>query len=346
MGFFQADAVIKKSIELGLADLRANIWLIDFMLEDFTRNPYLKDSMGQKQIDACKEWFLNTKIEINVGYHGDKMKTPCISIILGEQTEKVDMKHMGDASTESVILMPNQIGKPIPYVVKPFVPVEYNEDTGEVTIDSSIDLSAVVPGQILVNPATGIGYAILEVTDTGLTIESEMGIDGSQLGILPQYQYYKANIEHIFATGSYNIVCTAHGDPQNVLWLHDIVLNCLLRYKESLLEALGLSESVMSSGSLLPNNDLTSEGSQGAWDRAINVTGQIEQTFIKAPRRFIESVSFKKKVPKTCNTYTGGVRIMSNLNTPDFIDQSNEPWTTVEEDDDGDTNEDPNDSDD
>jgi hypothetical protein len=340
MGLFQADAVLKKSIELGLEDLRSNPWLLDYMLEDFVRNNYLKEAYGQKQIDACKEWFINNKIEVVIGYHGDKTKTPAVSIILGPSPEKPEMKTMGDASTESVILLPNKIGKPIPYIVKPFTPTEYDEGTGEVIVDDTVDLSGVVPGQILVNPATGMGYVILEVTDSGVIIEVGQEMDGSQLGILPQYQYYKANVEHIFMDAKFTIVCTAIDPPQNVLWLHDIVLNCLLRYKESLLEALGLSETIMSSGSLQPNPDLTTEGSQGAWDRAIEVTGQIEQTFIKAPRRFIESTQLKKKVPKTCNTYTGGIRIMSNLDSTEITDQSTQPWTTIvdsETDEDGDS---------
>ncbi|CAK0741395.1 conserved hypothetical protein [Azospirillaceae bacterium] len=330
-GIFQADAILKTMMELGLADLRANLWLLDHMLESYTKNPYLKDKYGKRQIDAAKEFLLNNKIEINVGYMGDKMKTPCVSIILGSQEERPEMKHMSDSSTESVLLMPNQIGKPIPYVVKPFDVLEYDESTGEVTIDSSVDLSSVVPGQILVSPSSGLGYAILEVTDTGVTIEANVELDGSQLGILPQYQYYKARIEHIFATGSYTILCTAHGDPQNVLWLHDFVLYSLLRYKESLLEANGLSETVISSGPLTLNPDITTDGAQFGWDRVITVTGQIETEFIKAPRRFIESVALKKKVPDTCDTYIGGIRIMSNLDTPDIIDESTQPWTTIEE---------------
>src|SRR5574338_219491 len=96
MGIFQGDLIIKTAIELGMEDMRKNPWLIDHMLGDVVSNQYLRDKYGQKQIE---------------------------------------MKHMGDLSTETTVLMPNTIGKPIPYIVKPFTPKSYDHNTGEVGID-------------------------------------------------------------------------------------------------------------------------------------------------------------------------------------------------------------------
>lgn len=329
MGLFQADSVLKTAIQLFLDDLRKNIWLMDYILEDFTKNPYLKDAYGQKQIDSAKEWFKNNNINVSVGYNPDKLNPPCISVILGSQPEKTDMKHMGDLSTSKVILLPNQINRPISYVVKVFTPTGYDESTGEVSIDSSIDLSGVSPGMILVDPTSGNGYVIQDISGNGVVIESNIDIGASQFGIIPQNQFYKARLEHIFMQANYTIICTTHGDPQTVLWLHDIVLYGLLRYKESLLEALGLSETVMSSGDLEVNREFGQDGGETAWDRAINITGQIEQTFIKAPHRIIEAVALKKK--EKCE-FVGGIKIISNEDTPTFFDASEESWTTVEDD--------------
>lgn len=321
--------ILKESLSLALDDIRKNLWLIDDILSDFVTNPYLKDKYGQKQIDACKEWFTNNNIEVNIGYRGDRMKTPCITIMLDPQNEHVDYKTMADQSTQSMILLPNKIGKPIPYVVKPFVPTGYDESTGEVSVDGSIDLSGVSAGMLLVNPANGTGYIIKDLSGDGLFIEPDQDIAASQFGIVPQYQYYKARVEHIWMNTSYTVVCTTQGDPSTTLWLHSIVFYAFLRYKESLLEALGLAESVFSAGSLSINQDISNDA-ELTWDRTIQISGVTEQTFIKSPRRFIETIRLKEKVKDTCDTFTGGIKILSNLDTA--FEASEELWTTVKDD--------------
>lgn len=326
---FQQD-ILKESVSLALADIRKNLWLIDDILADFVTNPYLKDKYGQRQIDACKEWFKNNEIEVVIGYRGDKMKTPCVTIMLDSQNENTEYKTMADQSPDSVILLPNVVGKPIPYVVKPFVPTGYDENSGEVSIDPSIDLSGVSHGMLLVNPSNGTGYVITSITPDGVAIEPGLDISTSQFGIVPQYQYYKARVEHIWMNTSYTVLCTAHGDPSVTLWLHSIVFYAFLRYKESLLEALGLSESVFSTSPLAINEEIGS-GTELAWDRSIQISGVTEQTFIKSPRRFIETIELKEKVLGACDTFTGGIKIISNLDTQ--FDASEELWTTIDSED-------------
>src|SRR5574343_1811020 len=100
MGLFQLDMVIKTMLELGIEDMRKESWLIDHMLSDCTTNTYLKNKYGQSHIDACKEWFLNNKIDIYLRPRTDKDSLPCITITPGPAPEKDEMKTMGDASTE------------------------------------------------------------------------------------------------------------------------------------------------------------------------------------------------------------------------------------------------------
>jgi len=330
-GIFQGDIFIKTAIELGIDDMRKNPWLIDHMLEDLKNNPYTKEKYGEKQIDACKEWLANNKIDVYMRLRNDRDQPPCITIEMGPSNEKEDMKSMADQSTETTILLPNKINKPIPYVIKPFVPTGYVIATGEVMLDPDIDTSGVSEGMILVNPVLGVGYPIQSIGPDGLFIEPGIEIEASQLGIVPQYQYYVARIEHSFFDETYNIGCHAHGDPQTVLWLWAITKYSILRYRESLLEANGFAQSSISSGDVGLNRDWTTPGGEQAFSRYMTLRGQIENSWIKSPRRIIESVVFKKKVPKSCNTYTGGIKIISNLDTPDFIDKSTQLWTTIED---------------
>jgi hypothetical protein len=330
-GIFQGDIIIKAAIELGFEDMRKNSWLIDHMLEDLTRNRYLKDKYGKKQVEACKEWLANNQVDIYLRPRDDKDRMPNITIELGASTEKSEMKHLGDLSAHKTILLPNQIGQPIPYVIPPFVPTDYDEATGVVSVDPSIDLRAIAPDMILVNPANGDGYKILSIGPNTLMIAPNQFIAASQLGIVPQYQYYEARIQHAFFDETYVISCNAHGDIQTVLWMWSIVKYAILRYKQSLLEANGFAETVVSSGNPDINYTMSTEGGEKIYTRSITIHGQVENTWIAAPHRYVESIVLGDK---TSAGYSGGINILSNLDAPPFIDKDDQNWVTVEDSDD------------
>jgi hypothetical protein len=334
MGIFQLDLTVKTAIELGIEDMRKNPWLIDHMLGDCLENPYLRDKYGQKQIDACKEWFRNNQIDIYMRGINDKDRMPCISITPGPAPEKIDMKTMADQSTETLVLMPQQIGKPIPYIVKPFTPLGYDSQTGIVQVDDTVKgMSGVAAGMILVDPSNGQGFVIQDYDDQGIHIEPGILLDATQMAVVPQYQFYKARVEHTFFQESCDIACYTHGDPQVALWLHSIALYSILRYRESLLESQGFSESYVSNTPLMENPNYSGSDGENSYVRAINLSGQTEYSWIKSPRRIIETVFSRESTGPGSKSpgYIGGIKILSNLDTPDFIDKSQENWYTVQE---------------
>ena len=326
-GIFQGDIIIKTAIDLGIEDMRKNPWLLQYMLEDLAVSPYLAEKYGQKQIDACKEWFANNQIDVYMRLRDDRDRTPFVSITMGHSNEKPEMKTNADLSPYKKILFPNTIGKPISYVIKPFIPTDYNEITGALSVPNTVDLSLVAPNMILVNPANGTGYVIQNIAAGALYIGPDQSIDATEMGIVPHFQYYEARIEHSYFEEMYVIQCHAHGDPQTVMWLWSIVETALLRYRQSLLEANGFAESVISSGPPDLNPDMSTEGGEKVYSRSITITGQVQNSWIKAPHRIIENVSLKQPVP--CDSYIGGIKIISNLNSPSFIDPKEQLWTTV-----------------
>ena len=331
MAIFQSDMSIKMAIELGIQDIKDNPWLIDDMLGDAIQNPYLKDKYGQKQIDACKEWFKNNAIEIAMVERNDRDRYPLVTITLGTSSEKNDMKTLAEQSTETIKLLPNEINKPIAYVVKPAM-ISYDPSTGDVSFPANTPgLSVVAPGMILVDPMTGNGYSIHNVTNEGVIIEDSLALTAAKYAIVPQYQFYEARVGHTFFQESYNIGCHVVGDPQTLLWLHSIVLYALMRYREGLLEANGFAESNLSSSDLLPNNNFQGAGGETSWSRFITLTGQVENTWIKAPRRRIESVTLGD-IPS--NGFKGGIHILSNLNSIDSLKTPNQLWDTIQDDED------------
>jgi hypothetical protein len=300
------------------------------MNQGLTNVKFLADKSGKSNINAMQEWFLNNNVEIYMRPRKDKDILPCITIFQNNSNEKPEMKHMADLSAETIILLPQEIGRPIAYIVKPFVPTGYDPSTGLITFgDDVVGFQNVTPGQILVDPDKGEGFIIQNINGEGLYIEPNIRLDASRLAIVPKYQYYVARIEHIFASESYTVGIHAHGDPQALIWLHTIALYTILRYKESLLEANGFSESVINSGEIMEDPNYEGPGGEEAYVKIITITGQVEQTFIKAPHRVIEIAELTDRV--NCDDYTGGIKIISNTEPDTLQQQENQNWFPVTE---------------
>ena len=330
MSFYSGDTLIKTAIELGLADIKKQPWLIQDMLSDFVNNPYLREKYGQKEIARCKEWFENNNIEVLLKYRNDKDTMPCVTIALGGSSEKQAYKTLGDLSPCVETLMPGEIGKPIPYVLKPFVPQSYDEDTGEIVLPDDLGTDLVEPGMVVVDPATGNGYVVVSKSATSVFIAADTRIRASKLGVVPQYQFYRARREHAWFDESYSIGCHVHGDPAALLWLHAIVAKILLRYREGLLESNGFAESRISSSDMVPNQHMDSAGGEHVFSRYITLTGVAEYSWLKTPYRVIESLVVNEDV------YEGsGIKIISNKESSEDF-RHNQPWTTVDGEDYGD----------
>lgn len=329
MAIFQSDMMIKMAIELGIQDIRDNLWLIDDILGDAVNNPYLKDKYGQKQVDACKEWFKNNKIELAMVDRADRDRYPLVTITLGVSSEKDEMKTLDEDSTETVKLLPQDISKPIPYVIKPVI-IDYDDVTGEALFPANtVGVDRLAPGMILVDPATGNGYVIHDVVEGGVQLDVGLTLNAAKYAVVPQYPFYEARVGHTFFQETYNIGCHVVGDPQTLLWLHSIVLYSLMRYREGLFEANGFAQSNISSSDLLPNPNFTGPGGEVAWTRTISLTGQVENSWIKAPRRRIESVVFGDNAS---TGFKGGIHILSNLDSRPDLQTPNQVWDTIEDD--------------
>lgn len=305
---FSGDVVIKLAVEQGLADIRANPYLIDNIMGQF-KDPALA-TYGQKEIDRCKEWVLNNKIEVLLRYRLDKDEFPCVTIALNSSSELEDMKHLADTSTESVILMPSDINKPISYVVKPFVPTEFDINSGFVGIPSSAKNTQAIRAQmILVNLSTGDGYIIIDIAEGGILIESGLNITASSFAIVPRYPFYEAKVEHSFFRETYTLGCHVHGDPSTLLWLHAITAYCLLRYKESLLEARGFTQTTISSSDIAPNQHMSQPGGENIFSRFVTLSGMVENSWIKSPQRIAEGIEFAEKIPDS-ESLKAGIKII------------------------------------
>ena len=169
-----------------------------------------------------------------------------------------------------------------------------------------------------------------DVAENGVFIESNLNITASKMAVVPRFQFYEAKVERSFFRESYTIGCHVHGDPSTLLWLHAIVSYCLLRYKESLLEGRGFSQTSFSSSDISPNQYLSTPGGENVFSRFISLSGMVENSWIKSPQRIVEAVEIAEKNTDS-ESLMAGIKIISNLNSPSFLNTEEDSWITIED---------------
>ncbi len=333
---FQTDALLRVLLKTIITDIKKDLWLLDYILDDFTNNQFLKNSYGKKQIAAAKEWFADNRNEISITqqFSKDKDKFPQIVLALGSSSEVQDLRVLADIDAEDLVLMPNQVGQPIPYVIQPAVPLSYDQAAGLVTMPVGTDLQIIAPGMVLVNPSDGNGVIIQGITDGAIQIQPNTTLDASLLGVIPQYRFFTTKLGRSFFEENWTMVIAAN-DPQTLLWMHSIIVFGLLRYRE-FLESNGFLETKFTSTDIF-NPEFSNAGGEEIFCRQITMTGKVQQQFIRGLHRTIESVILRDIDPAAASAvdpqgFVGGIKIVSSITTP--LSQQNDcDWFTISKED-------------
>jgi hypothetical protein len=231
---------------------------------------------------------------------------------MGASGEADDLSTLADQSTDSEFLQPETIGKPIPYVIKPFQAEYLN---GIIMAPEGVSFLDVAPGMLILDPATGKAYPIQELNSQGLVIQGSPVLTATTYGVIPQYRYWKARRERAIFRETYQIGVHADGDPTTLLWLHSIVLYGLLRYRESLFEARDFQLGSVSSSDFTKNGDVPA--GDNVYSRWITLSGQVTNSWLKSPMRTIEKVVVQ------------GILIDANLDTTESATQQQDDlWVT------------------
>jgi len=300
IGIFQSDIIIRTGLTSAIADLRANPWLLDHIFaslrDDITSNVY-----GEKEIRQAKDWFSKTDIPVVMDYRMDDMEGNCISISLVESTEAentladVHYQPTEDVEADWAPLTPS------------FTPVGYSIATGMMKLPEDIGDGLVVTTGMSVVDRVGVSHPITDVIDR-YTIKLAAGtsaeftnavIKGTQPRLVQE-------LESQSFKESYRIGVHAHGEPFHLTWLHSIVVFCLLRYKQTFLEARGFERSVISSNPFAKNEAM---GRENFWTRFISITGYVRQSWPKSQVQrvlstFSEGQPFKiSKVGSTATSF-------------------------------------------
>ena len=326
MSIWQGDVFFRRIIELTLNDIRENDWLLDDILSDFVLDPMLSGIYGQKEINNAKKWFQDNEISVFLPHRMDLEKMPCVTISIGSNSEDKSLARLADTTPFVETYDASDIGKTIQYVVEPFTIVSYEQATGFIEVPESVDLTIVEPGMVVVNPANGTGYVIVKKDAAGVYIAEGTVLTAVQVGILPQYMIYRARREIATFQERITIGCHVHGDPNSLLWLYSIMMYGLLRYREGALESRNFQLSNIETSDMVRNQNWESIG-ENVYSRFITISGQVENTWVKAPKRIVESISLKNTEPEN-GLGTAGLIIIDKDGgeVPEIIDTECETW--------------------
>lgn len=324
MSIWQGDIFFRRVIELIIKDLRSNPWLVDDIMSDCVSDPMLSQMYGQKEIENAKKWLNDNEISVFLQHRMDLEKMPCITISLGSDLEDKQLARLADQTPYIQEYTPSEIGRPIPYVIPPFNYISYDQNTGFFETPPSVDLLLIQPGMVAVDPDTGGGYVIVKKENNGFFIAENTVISTPTIGIIPQYRIYRARRE--MATFQHSIVlgCHVHGDPNALIWLHSFLMYGLLRYREGLLESRNFQLSNISSTDTVRNDAFATIG-ENVYSKFITITGQVENTWVKAPKRIIEGVNI---TDFEAEGVSAGLIIINGDGgeIPEIIDEENDIW--------------------
>ena len=322
MSIWQGDVFFRRIIELILRDVRQNPWLMDDILSDFITDPMLSGIYGQKEIENAKKWITDNEVSVFLPHRMDLEKMPCVTIAIGSNMEDRSLARMGDMTHLVETLQPTQVGKVVPYIIPPFYYISYDQATGFFEVPSSVDLVIIQPNMAVINPQTGAGFIITSKNNNGFFITPGTAINFQVIAVIPEYRIYKARREIATFQENISIGCHVHGDPNALLWLYSVMMYGLLRYREGLIESRNFQISNLTTTDMIRNDAFQSFG-ENVYSRFITLTGQVENTWIKAPKRVIETINIIDGID-------AGL-IMINKDggeVPEIIDSEEEIWTS------------------
>lgn len=322
MSIWQGDVFFRRIIELILRDVRQNPWLMDDILSDFVTDPMLSGIYGQKEIENAKKWINDNEISVFLPHRMDLEKMPCVTIAIGSNMEDRSLARMADMTHIVETLQPTQVGKVVPYIIPPFYYTSYDQATGFFEVPGTVDLVIIQPNMAVINPQTGAGFIITSKNNNGFFITPGTVINFDVIAVIPEYRIYKARREIATFQENISIGCHVHGDPNALLWLYSIMMYGLLRYREGLIESRNFQISNLTTTDMIRNDAFQSFG-ENVYSRFITLTGQVENTWIKAPKRVIETINIIDGID-------AGL-IMINKDggqVPDIVDSEEEIWVS------------------
>jgi hypothetical protein len=290
LGIHQSDVIIRSCIVAGIAAIRAEPWLLDYVFASLPKDSMTMAAYGEKEVDNAKKWFLQTDIQVLMDYTPTEAKLPAISIQLVESTEQENT--LGDIHYQPQ----EDTNTNWPILFGSFRPVAYSASAGVMKLPPVDTSSLVLNTDMYIVDTIGKSYPILEVLDDS-TIRIKAGIvaDFSSTSVRFSKPIMVTRLESLSFKETYRLGCHTTGEPVHLTYLHSILTFVLLAYKEVMLEARGFERSVISSGEFVRNDALDVEL---AYSRSITITGYVRNYWPKMTQPRIQGAEAQSKISK------------------------------------------------
>jgi hypothetical protein len=270
-GIFQSDLLIRHAVVEGFKELRANQWLLDYVMAGIKFDDLTKKVYGQKDVDNMKKWFLKTDIPVIVYGSLVAVEAPAITIALQSSNEAENT--LGDVHYVPQEDVPDGAWPDL----TPVFAAILNVTTGLVTVPISVVVD-IFPGMVIMD-AEGVSHEILTVeSERVFTIESGLVHDFSHCTLRAGSPATLQTLESAAFNETYQLGCHVAGEPLQLVFLHSLLCFILLRGRQDFLEGRGFEKSTFSSSDFAKNEYFAVEN---AWTRYITITGSVRQCWPK-----------------------------------------------------------------
>jgi hypothetical protein len=306
MGILATDILIKSMIEAAFHDLRKTPYLLDDVFGGMADDTLTRIDHGYKEVARAKQWFLDNEISVFFPFRVDAPTMPCVTIALTQSMEMQDRAGLADEPGEDFEeqINPRTIDRQIPKVYSNFTPTAYNPSTGRIQMPTGIDDSQLVEGQFVVSVKYNKAYVIKKIYGGGaFDITTGIKDDFSVIFITPSFAVWNVHREMTFLNEAYSIGVHAQSDPVTAIWMRQLLMYVMLRYKEAYLEARGFEISGIQAGEVTLNQSFDMDRIFSCY---INLSGQVEANWIKYAAPRFDKVTAKIKIidgPKTPDAY-------------------------------------------
>lgn len=323
-GIFQSDVIIHSALTLAIADLRAKPYLLDYVFAGLVNDAQTAERFGEKERQKAKAWFLANDIPVVMDYHMEAPEKTCVSIALVESSE-------AEGTLADTHYVPTEdVEADWPALSLPFTPESYSAATGVMRLPAAVTDNLLVTTGMVVIDRTGAQHAIIEVEPVDapdgsvkydITLAEGVVADFTNSVIKGEKPKLVQTLESVAAKETYRIGCHFHGNPLEMNWLHSVIYFCLLRYKETLMEARGLERVIIANAPFARD---ARWGVENMWTRFINVTGHVRQSWPKLQAERVLSVT----AGDTGIRYSRMGEEAIEFTPQDNFDDADSPWMT------------------
>lgn len=271
-GVFPTDIIVRGAIKAAFEEMRDQPWLLDFALQAYLYDDLTAKEYGERELEACRDWFLGNEIVVSLGYDVNQISQPHVVIWLGNQDEaEATTGDVNDSTSETI---PWVVGKQAVLSLQSAI---LDPATGWI---SGIQTGAIFPDMKVLDKSNGGSYEILDVEDGRLQIAAGVQLNLRASGVYQASDLWNVALESRVYRETLTLDIVASGNVSKLIVMHAALVFALNRYNQAYLEGRGFDRMSISSGPVATAQD-GQNAAQIMYKRSITLSGFTKQYWPK-----------------------------------------------------------------